>query len=34
MADSVAAITGLSPEEAASFLEMAGGNVEVRSQLT
>ena len=28
MADSVAAFTGLGPEEAANFLEMAGGNVE------
>jgi hypothetical protein len=28
MADTVAAITGLSAEEAASYLEMAGGNVE------
>ena len=28
MADMLAAITGMPPEEAAGFLEMAGGNVE------
>ena len=29
MADSVAAITGLDPAQAASYLEMAGGDVVV-----
>jgi len=33
MADTVAAITGLGPEEAANFLEMAGGDVEAAVSL-
>mmetsp|Transcript_25116 Transcript_25116/g.82027 ORF Transcript_25116/g.82027 Transcript_25116/m.82027 type:complete len:400 (-) Transcript_25116:120-1319(-) len=33
MADSVAAITGLDPAQAASYLEMAGGDVEMAVQL-